>query len=238
MASELLADVDSIKLFVARAAARQSHFKLTAETGPRIARICCKLDGVPPAIELAAAPTGRLSLHEIEHQLDDSLRLLVGGRRSIERQEKLRATLDWSYALLADPEGVAFRRLAAFTGTFDLEAARQVCAGEAGMAGLDRLLLDLVDKSLVEAETEGPATRYRLLEPVRQYAWERLIEHREAAELQRLHAESFSARCGSESASLRGDAQIVSDSYNVPPGHDAWTVGHEPYVSIDFSSAS
>lgn len=136
MAAELLADVDSIKLFVARAAARQSHFKLTAETGPGMGRICCKLDGGRLAIELAAAQTGRLSLHEIEHQLDDSLRLLVGGRRSIERQDTLRATLDWSYALLADPERVAFRRLAAFRGTFDLEAARQVCAGEAGMAAL------------------------------------------------------------------------------------------------------
>ena len=144
--------------------------------------ICARLDGMPLAIELAAARVRALSLAEILDSLHDRFRLLTGGARTaVRRQQTLRASVDWSHALLTEPERVLLRRLAVFLGGFDLDAAQAVAgAGDVERYQvLDQLTL-LVDKSLVVADDSGGRTRYRLLETVRQYALEKLGESGEA----------------------------------------------------------
>ncbi|HET9110003.1 MAG TPA: AAA family ATPase, partial [Ktedonobacterales bacterium] len=197
---EVLAQVESVALFLDRARARQRDFILTMRNAPAIAAICRQLDGLPLGIELAAAHVGALTPEQIAARLDDALRLLGGGSRTIPRQETLRATLDWSHALLTEAERTLFRRLAVFGGGFDLDAVEGVCDdGDDGEAGgrpntesALTVLLALAEKSLVEPHIEpgmeSRGARYRLLEPVRQYAWERLIERGELDDLRRGHA--------------------------------------------------
>ena len=152
-----------------------------------VAEICGRLDGMPLAIELAAARVRALSLAEILEGLHDRFRLLTGGARTaVRRQQTLRASVDWSHALLSEPERVLFRRLAVFLAGFDLDAAHAV-AGSADVERyqvLDQLTL-LVDKSLVVAENTSGRTRYRLLETVRQYVLEKLAESGEADAVRR-----------------------------------------------------
>ncbi len=176
-----LAD-EAIELFADRARRTKPDFRVTAANAETVTEICRRLDGLPLAIELAAARVRALSPTEILDSLRDTFRLLTGGARTaVRRQQTLRASVDWSHELLSDPEQILFRRLAVFYGGFDLEAA-QVLAGEAGDVEryqvLDQLTL-LVDKSLLVAEETRQGTRYRLLETVRQYAQEKLHESRE-----------------------------------------------------------
>jgi predicted ATPase len=147
------------------------------------------------AIELAAAQAGTLSITGIPCLLEDALAVLEGGNRMEPRQETLRATLDWSHALLGAAERTLFRRLAVFAGSFDLEAAAGACAGD-GIAreGILRLLTALVDKSLVEPQVSDEDVRYHLLEPLRQYGWERLAAAGEVDTLRCCHAQYFTAR--------------------------------------------
>jgi DNA-binding CsgD family transcriptional regulator len=158
-----------------------------------VAEICRRLDGMPLAIELAAARLRVFSPAEIAAGLHDRFRLLTGGSRTaVRRQQTLRASVDWSYALLTEPERVVFRRLAAFAGGFDLQAAQAVGAGD----GLQRhqvldLLALLVDKSLVAGEESQGCTRYRLLETVRQYALEKLGESGEADQVRNRHRDHY-----------------------------------------------
>src|SRR6185436_1309286 len=178
-----LAD-EAIELFTDRARRARPAFRVTDDSAARITEICRRLDGVPLAIELAAARVRALSLLEILDSLHDRFRLLTGGSRTaVRRQQTLRASVDWSHALLTEPERVLFRRLAVFLGGFALNAAQAVCGdGEvARYQVLDELTL-LVDKSLVVAEHAGDTTRYRLLETVRQYALEKLGDSGEADE--------------------------------------------------------
>jgi predicted ATPase/DNA-binding NarL/FixJ family response regulator/transcriptional regulator with XRE-family HTH domain len=178
-----LQEVPSVRLFVDRAQAVQPAFVLTPVNGPVIAQICARLDGLPLAIELAAARVRVLSVDQIADRLDDAFHLLVGGSRtSPSRQQTLKAALDWSYALLREPEKVLFRRLAVFAGGFDLEAAESVGAGAGIQTGeVLEVLTNLIDKSLIQralrsAEVSPPPTpRFRFLEPVRQYAQAQLI---------------------------------------------------------------
>jgi predicted ATPase/DNA-binding CsgD family transcriptional regulator len=167
---------ESVRLFAERARHRNPAFSLTPENALAVAKICGQLDGIPLAIELAAARVG-LSVEQIATRLDDSLRLLTTGSRTASpRQRTLRGTLDWSYRLLSESERKLFCRLSVFSGGWTLEAAEVVGAGGGTEQGdvLDSLSR-LVDKSLVVAETEAQgAVRYRMLEPVRQYAQERL----------------------------------------------------------------
>src|SRR5262249_27646159 len=147
-----------------------------------VAEICRRLDGLPLAIELAAARVRALSLSEIVDSLHDRFRLLTGGARTaVRRQQTLRASVDWSHTLLTEPERVLFRRLAAFMGGFELDAAQAVAGGGdvERYQVLDQLTL-LVDKSLVVADDSRDRTRYRLLETVRQYALDKLGESGEA----------------------------------------------------------
>jgi len=168
---------DAVCLFCDRAAAVRPGFVLDRESAPLAAALCRRLDGMPLAIELAAARMRALSLAEVAARLDDRFRLLTGGSRTAHpRQQTLRNTIAWSVDLLDDAERTLFARLSAFTGSFDLEVTEEVCGGEGGSAEevLDRLT-GLVDKSLVTLmQAEGSAMRYRLLETVRAYARERL----------------------------------------------------------------
>jgi predicted ATPase len=175
-------DDEAIELFVDRARLVRPAFTVSGDEIDAVREICRRLDGIPLAIELAAARVRALSVTEIVDSLHDRFRLLTGGgRTAVRRQQTLRASVDWSHALLTEPEHVLFRRLAVFMGGFDLEAAQAVTAsGDVERYQvLDQLTL-LIDKSLVVAEDRHGRTRYRLLETVRQYALEKLGESGEA----------------------------------------------------------
>jgi predicted ATPase len=191
-----LAGYEAVRLFVERAKAVDSGFALTERNASAVARLCDKLDGIPLAIELAAARVRVLSAEQISEKLEDPLGLLTtGDRTAAARHQTLRAALEWSYGLLSETERALFRRLSVFVGGWDLEAAETVGAGEPVEAErvLD-LLSMLVDKSLVLAEAEAEsALRYRMLGPVRQFGREKLEESQEAPEVRRRHAEHYLA---------------------------------------------
>ncbi|MCW2559036.1 MAG: LuxR family transcriptional regulator, partial [Mycobacterium sp.] len=189
-----LAD-EAIELFADRARRVRPDFGLTDETAAAAAEICRRLDGVPLAIELAAARVRVLSLTEIRDGLHDRFRLLTGGARTaVRRQQTLRASVDWSHALLTEPERILFASLAVFMGGFDLAAAEAVAGGGdiKRFQVLDLLTL-LVDKSLVVAESASDSTRYRLLETVRQYALEKLGESGQADAVRARHRDYYTA---------------------------------------------
>jgi predicted ATPase len=178
---EALKDYPAVRLFVERAAAVDGGFSLDPQNADSVAAICGLLDGIPLAIELAAARIGVLTPGQIHQRLDDCVRLLVGTSRSApSRQQTIRATLDWSYDLLSPAEQTLLRRLALFATGWSLEAAEGVCsADDVDEADVLPLLERLVDKSLVTTEEQSGAVRYRMLEPVRQYAARRLADHGE-----------------------------------------------------------
>ena len=189
-----LAD-EAIELFSDRARHARHEFAVTDDNVAAVGEICARLDGLPLAIELAAARVRALSLTEILDTLHDRFRLLTGGARTaVRRQQTLRASVDWSHALLTEPERMLFRRLAVFFGGFDLDAA-QAIAGGSDMPRyqvLDLLTL-LVDKSLVVADETRGRTRYRLLETVRQYAAEKLGESGEADDVRTRHRDHYTS---------------------------------------------
>jgi predicted ATPase/DNA-binding CsgD family transcriptional regulator len=180
-------------LFVERTRAVKPDFSLTEGNAMAVAQVCYRLDGIPLALELAAARARVLSVEQISSRLDESFRLLTAsGRRDIPHHRTLRATMDWSYELLRVEEQTLFRRLSVFAGGWTLEAAEEVCAGE----GLEQdevldLLTSLVDKSLVLVSEQDGEARYRLLETVRQYGREKLEESGEAGEMRGRHAEHY-----------------------------------------------
>jgi len=201
---------ESARLFVERALRRSSAFVLTADTASAVAEICQQLEGMPLAIELAAAKVGILAVGQISERLGDSLELLTGGERTaMPRQQTLRGTLDWSYDLLSGPEKRLFCQLSAFAGGWTLEAAEAVGVCVEGEPVLD-LLGTLVDKSLVVVEVaEDGSVRYTLLEPVRQYAREKLEESGEVEGVRRRHAEFFLALAEEAEPWLRGPEQAA-----------------------------
>ncbi len=182
-------EAESVRLFATRAAQAAPGFELDDENAFAIAALCHRLDGMPLAIELAAARAGVLTPAQIVERLDDSLDLLsTGARTALTRQQTLRATLAWSFELLDSEDRVLLRRLAVFAGSFGLDAAEDVCAE----APLERseavaLLGRLVDKSLVHVEEGSGEHRYRLLETVRQYATEQLEQAGERGDFERRH---------------------------------------------------
>jgi predicted ATPase/class 3 adenylate cyclase/DNA-binding CsgD family transcriptional regulator len=189
-----LAD-EAIELFTDRARQVRPDFCLTDNIAAAAAEICRRLDGVPLAIELAAARVRVLSLTEIRDGLHDRFRLLTGGARTgVRRQQTLRASVDWSHALLTEPERLLFARLAVFMGGFDLDAAQAVTGdGDVERYQVLDLLTLLVDKSLVVAESANGPTRYRLLETVRQYALEKLGESGQADAVRARHRDHYTA---------------------------------------------
>lgn len=189
---ETLAQIEAVALFLDRARAHRPEFRLATDNALAVAAICRQLHGLPLALELAAAQLGALTAQQVAERLHQALALLGGGNRTLPRQETLRATLDWSHALLSEGERVLFRRLGAFAGSFTLEAAEEVCTDEVlARSAVLPALTGLVTKSLLEAQVHGPCARYRLLEPVRQYAVEMLAASGELAAVRRRHARFF-----------------------------------------------
>ena len=190
--SEGAAGYGALMLFIDRARSVEKRFGLTDENAPYVAEICRRLDGIPLAIELAAARVRVLSPQQLAQKLDERFRVLTGGDRSaLPRQQTMRALIDWSYDLLSDQERTLFRRLSIFAGGFTLETATAVCVDDVvdELAVLD-LLGSLVDKSLVQADHIADTTRYRLLESTREYAREKLDSGEHAA-LSRAHAIAY-----------------------------------------------
>jgi predicted ATPase/DNA-binding SARP family transcriptional activator len=190
-----LAEVDAVELFCDRARSVNPRFALTVGNARAVADICFRVDGLPLAIELAAARTTALSPAQIAERLTEGLGVLRAARAGgLTRQQTLEGTLDWSHDLLSERERVLFRRLSVFAGGFELEVAEHICADDA-LPETDVLdvLAGLVDKSLVGVDDAGDSYRYRLLEPVRQYAAARVRESGEEADLIERHALAFAA---------------------------------------------
>ena len=187
-----MAGADAVELFCDRALAADDTVEFSAADRETVAAICTRLDGIPLAIELAAARARSLTPADMLERLADRFRMLRGGGRGVERHQTLRATVDWSYRLLSDVERLLFDQLSVFAGGFDVSAAEAVCIGEGiGRADMVDLLAGLVDKSLVVADRHERATRYRLLDTLRQYAEERIAEHGESELLRRRHAAHY-----------------------------------------------
>ncbi len=206
-----LAEYPAVQLFVARARAVAPDFDLTDANHAAIARICARLDGLPLALELAAVRVGVLTPPQILERLDNAIRLLTGGSRAAPtRHQSLRATLDWSYHLLTPPEQSVLRRLAVFVDGSDIDAAEAVCAAP-GLPAEDvlDLLSRLVDRSLVLVVQAAETARYRLLEPVRQYAAQRLVESRDDDAARARHAAYYLALAERAAPELRGPAQVA-----------------------------
>ncbi len=205
---------EAVALFVERAGAARPGFVLSERNAPAVLQLCHRLDGIPLAIELAAAQVRFLTPEEILARLDDRFYLLASASRaSVRRQQTLRAMVEWSYNLLTGPERRLFERVSVFAGGFTLEAAEVVCAGgEIGATDILRLLSRLVDCSLVLPEPDEGAqvTRYRVLETLRAYGQERLVERGEAEEMRDRHARWMVAR-----------AQRAEQAFR-RPGHGWW----------------
>ena len=198
-------------LFADRARAHGVALAVDEQAGPLVVSVCRRLDGMPLAIELAAARLRSMSLAELHGRLDQRFRLLTGGSRTaLERQQTLRATVGWSYSLLTGAEQVLLARLSVFAGGFGLDAAEAVCgSGDLDVLDVAGLLGSLVDKSLVVAEPAGEGLRYRLLETIRLFAAERLAEagDEEAAAVAAAHCAHFLAVAEAAAAYLTGPEQ-------------------------------
>jgi hypothetical protein len=190
---EAAAGADAVRLFEERAVAVDPDFGLSRENTAAVVQVCRRLDGVPLAIELAAARVTTMNPAELARGLDRRFDTLAGGRRrAVQRHQTLRAAIDWSYELCSEPEQRLLARLAVFAGGCTREAAEGVCGGPPiGERAVFELLGGLVAKSLVVAQRDGPETRYRLLETIREYAEERLAEHDETDALRADHAEFY-----------------------------------------------
>jgi predicted ATPase len=203
-----LLEYPAVQLFLERVRQTHPEFRLTPSNLPVISRICQQLDGIPLALELAAGRVRSLSVEEIAERLQDRFKLLTGGSRAaLPRQQTLRALIDWSYSLLEAGESRLLSGLSVFVGGWTLEAAEAVCAGEGKSGAVSHpsslpsleaweildMLTSLVDKSLVLAEEREGATRYRLLETIRQYGAEQLRIRREETALRKQHRDWYLA---------------------------------------------
>ena len=246
-------DIDDVlnygaaRLFVARARAAQRHFRADRSVSAATTAICRHLDGIPLAIELAAASVATLGIEGVAARLDDRFRLLTSGRRTaLPRHQTLRATLDWSYDLLSPCESLILRRLSIFAGSFTLEAAARVAAGAdiTGSSVVD-CVVNLVTKSLVVADMDGPEPRYRLLETTRAYALEKLADTGERDEIARRHAEYYRQllhRAAVESVKRPAAEWLAAygpDIDNVRAALDwAYSPGGDPSVGVALTIAS
>jgi predicted ATPase/DNA-binding CsgD family transcriptional regulator len=208
---ESLSRYEAARLFVERTVAVKPTFALTEENAASVAQVCYRLDGIPLAIELAAARARVLSVEQIADRLDDCFGLLsAGGRTAMPRQRTLHATMDWSHELLPMEERVLFRRLSVFAGGFSIEAAESVCAGEEiERAKVLELLSRVVDKSLVVAREEAGEVRYRLLETIRQYGQEKLSESGEAEQVREHQTAYYVALAEEAEPGLKGERQVA-----------------------------
>ena len=213
---------DAVRLFAERARAALPSFSITAANGDAVREICRRLDGIPLAIELAAARSRVLTPDQIARRLDDAFRLLTGGSRTaLPRHRTLRATMEWSHGLLSAREQVLLRRLAVFSGTFALDAVEAVCSGDP--LDVDDILdgvAALVDRSLVVMNAGEGEARYHLLETVRQYGRERLAEAGEEQTLDRRHAEHYLSVVETAAPNLVGGANSMDLVARLARDHD------------------
>jgi hypothetical protein len=205
-----VADTEAVRLFVERAGGVDPDFALTEENAPAVAQLCRRLDGLPFAIELAAARIGALTPAELARRLDRRFDTLAGGRRrAVQRHQTLRAAIDWSYQLCSEAERRLLARLAVFAAGCTEEAAEVVCGAEPLSGGeVFEQLAALVAKSLVVAQRQGPTTRYRLLETIREYGEDRLAEYGETDQLRRCHAEYYCQLAAVLAERLEGREQL------------------------------
>ena len=209
-----LEKVDSIRLFIERAATAKPGFTLTNDNASFLAQICSRLDGIPLALELAASRVKVLNPEQIAARLDDRFRLLTGGSRTaLPRQQTLRAMIDWSYSLLTEQEKTLFRRLSVFVDGWTLEAAESVCADVEQDGILPHDILDLltrlVDKSLVTTEEVMGETRYHRLETIRQYSREKFFETNEVESIRNWHLSFFVRFAEKVDENLKGRDQVL-----------------------------
>jgi predicted ATPase/DNA-binding SARP family transcriptional activator/DNA-binding CsgD family transcriptional regulator len=242
---EELEAYDSIRLFVERAGGHDPFFSLSPHNGRAVDDICRTLEGIPLAIELAAARVGALSLERISERLEGSIELLTRGSRTASpRQRTLRGTLDWSHDLLSGPEKVLFRRLSVFAGGWTLEASEPVSSGE----GIEEsevldLLSGLVEKSLVVVKgTYEGGMRYRLLEPVRHYALEKLKESGEVEAAKRAHAQYFLALSQEAEPELLGPREAqwyerLEEEHDNIRAALSWSLGAHPELGLRLAGA-
>jgi len=206
-----LTQYEAVRLFIDRASLSNPHFVLTKDNAPLIAQICHRLDGIPLALELAAARVRALSVEQISARLDDRFHLLTwGARTALPRQQTLRALIDWSYNLLSEKEKILFQRLAVFVGGWILEAAESICAGD--MLEPDEildLLTNLEEKSLIITDEVVGDIRYRRLETIRQYAREKFLETNEVETLRNKHLAWVLEWAEKIEPELRGRNQVV-----------------------------
>jgi predicted ATPase/class 3 adenylate cyclase len=270
-----LLEYEAVQLFADRAGLAQSNFAVTQTNAPAVVQVCQRLEGIPLALELAAARVKLLSVEQIAARLDDAFRLLTGGSRTaLPRQQTLRALIDWSYDLLSEAERTLLRRLSVFAGGWTLEAAEAVCAGEEieEREVLD-LLGHLVDKSLIDKsllrqveEEERPApegsqqsgrhgreavvvpavegeARFSMLETIREFGRERLVDSGEEGSLRRQHAEFFLALAERADLELVGPnqaawlARLKAEHYNLRAVLE-WCVLHPEHTDIGLRSAA
>ena len=234
LSPEKLLGYESVRLLSERAKAAVPEFVIDAENAGDVARICFRLDGLPLALELAAARLGALGTATLSERLDDRFRLLrTGNRVGPTRQQTLAATLQWSHELLEDEEKLLLRRLSAFAGGFDLPAAELVCAGDAlEVAGIADVLARLVEKSLVSVDSNSRQMRYQLLESIRLYARELLDASDESAALVERHASWALAMVEQEGDSPRLDREEA----NLRIAHDA-LLAREPREALSYCMA-
>jgi predicted ATPase len=250
-------------LFVERAAAAKAGFALTEQNTHAVAQICTRLDGIPLAIELAATRVKALPVEQIAARLDDRFRLLTGGSRTaLPRHQTLRALIDWSHSLLSEPERVLLRRLSVFAGGWTLETAEEVASSneqeastattgafrsptrsdlpraafDLARADVLDLLTRLLEKSLVVAEDLDGEARYRMLETIRQYARDKLLEVGESEPVRQRHLEFFVRLGDLFDASIMGrdddrwSARLESELDNVRAAMD-WSLEHRDALS-------
>jgi non-specific serine/threonine protein kinase len=207
-----LGDIESISLFIDRARLADREFSLSENNAEACAEICRRLDGVPLAIELAAARVSALSLHQIADRLDDRLALLTKGTRTaVPRQQTLRGAINWSYELLTPEEQGLFRRLSVFRGGFTLDAVQALWSdGDAQDRDALELLTQLVDKSLVLISSRAETRRFRLLQTIRQYAWEQLESAGETEAILTRHRQWFTSWANEQARLLVGAGQLAA----------------------------
>lgn len=239
----VLGRLPSVRLFVERAAQVRPGFALDADNARGVTELCRRLDGMPLALELAAARTAVLEPAEIVQRLGDALSMLGGGTSGVTRHQTLRGTLEWSHELLTKPEQVLLRRLSVFAGGFTLDAVVSVCADPPLQpTELLDLLAKLVDKSLVVAERRGTGTRYRQLETVRQFGHENLDHAGEAAQLAAAHCAYFLAVAESHNPEL-ATGVVIEQPKLLDREHDnlraalRWSCAREPETALRLAAS-
>jgi predicted ATPase/class 3 adenylate cyclase len=209
MSVEQLARSEAVQLFVERARLHKPGFELNERDAPAIAELCARVEGIPLALELAAARVQSLSLDEINRRLNDRYKLLSGGSRVLlERQQTLRALVGWSYDLLQETERIFLDRLSVFAGGFDVASAEAICGADPlSQDDVIDLLASLVEKSLVMVEQDGSTIRYRLLETICDFARERLIKRDDVAATAARHCSYYLAFAQAARQKLGGPEQ-------------------------------